>query len=82
MAWDGSTNEALQCFIEQMCASNKPIAAVDHGVCALVTACISRADDPNKGQCILYDKKVRVNIKPCKSLICSRTEGEVAAAPG
>ena len=67
MAWDawyGSTSEALHRFIEQMYASSKPIAAVDHGVCALVDALISRADDPNKGRSILYHKNARVNIKP------------------
>lgn len=59
IAWDGPYNRELQRLVENMYANNKPIAAVDHGPCALVDACICQAGHPDQGKSILYDRQAR-----------------------
>ena len=61
IAWDGSFNKELQRIVEDMYASSKPIAAVDHGPCALVHASNQQAGHPDQGKSILYDRQARDN---------------------
>ncbi len=59
IAWDGSYSEQLQHIVENMYANGKPIAAVDHGPCALVHARNRQAGHPDQGKSILYDRQAR-----------------------
>ena len=51
-------------MVEAMYAAGKPIAAVDHGPCALVNARIRQAGHPDQGKSILYDRQARGNPRP------------------
>ena len=59
IAWDGSYNKELQRIVEYMYANNKPVAAVDHGPCALVHARIREEGHPDQGKSILYERQAR-----------------------
>jgi hypothetical protein len=49
----------LRRVVEGMYMDKKPIAAVEHGTCALVHACVREAGHPHQGKSILYDRQAR-----------------------
>jgi len=59
IAWDGPFNKELRRLVQETYATNKIIAAVDHGPAAIVHAKNIKLGDPNEGMPLIFHKDVR-----------------------